>query len=131
MFYINRNSVDELLNNSEYAKTAWNHLERLYEYASYVMKFENKMKMIQVTAFDTEDFQNRVKNLDEGRRLKHEAAISSLSVLNKIAERINVDCVYEGTISIDPDYRGEIATAIFEFCKQNLDLDKYGILEKK
>lgn len=77
--------------------------------------------MIQATSIDTEDYQNRVKELDQSRKIKHDASLAAVDVLNKIAEKMNLEPFYEGKKE-----REVIANEIFSFVKENLDLDKYG-----
>lgn len=117
----NRNILDQELKDPQYSKYAWDKLSRFFEYANLVASFEHKMTMIQATSIDTEDYQNRVKELDQSRKIKHDASLAAVDVLNKIAEKMNLEPFYEGKKE-----REVIANEIFSFVKENLDLDKYG-----
>ena len=48
----------------------------------------------------------------------------SYGIVNRISDALEIDPVYTG--DAEADSRGDLAHAIFEFCKANLDSDGYG-----
>lgn len=121
---INRKSIDTLLKNEVFCNKTQEQLSKLYEYANIVMNNNSKKKALFTTrkTFDTKEFQEQIESIDSQRTSKHNAAMASLSILNNLAEKLDIDSVYEG--EIDEFYRGEVARAIFEFCKECLDFDE-------
>ena len=131
MININPNSIKEILKIKEYANDAVYFLNSLYDYTDYILRLENEIAIIKLDLdkYGADYYRESIENLDMHRRAKHNSAISSLNALNKISIMLKIPFVYPG----DPnkEYRGDVATSIFEFCKNILDNDKYGIKFKK
>lgn len=70
--------------------------------------------------FDTKSGIYLASNLDNQRREKHDIAIYSLNLINKISMNKFNEKVYDG--SFEDEYRNEIAQAIMIFNKDLLDI---------
>jgi hypothetical protein len=89
------------------------------------MSYSDKKK---IAALDKlESYQEAIQRLDERRSQLHEAAMTGLRMMNRMARGMGIEPVYRGgDDSDDRDDRGDMAHAIFAFCKENLDRDMYG-----
>ena len=120
---INYNSLKKILSSDD-ASRAIKYIDALYDYADFVMRFDIKLQALKNIA-DVVEYQTLVEDLDQQRRIKHNSAISALSILNRLAKYLEIEPII--THEIDDFSRGDIAFAIFELCKYNLDNDQYGI----
>lgn len=115
---------------SEYAKNhehmhQWidKDMNTMIEYYKHVYNMPQRIEMFRAR-YDREDFQNRVMELDQQRKDKHDAAISALIDLNdccrecKINSCVDVgDKIYDVTSEdIRNCERSIIADGIFDFC---------------
>lgn len=120
---IKRESLDIILENNDFASEAQLCLDNIYSYADCVIGFADNKKLL-TTLYSGDDYREDFMKLDRDRTNKHNAAITGLRMLNRISDALEIDPVYTG--DAEEDSRGDIAHAIFEFCKANLDSDSYG-----
>lgn len=67
-------------------------LERILRYPNCVIHMSNMMELWRsVLRYEGEDYRDRVEKLDKDRRIKHDAAITSISMLNRICEKLGID----------------------------------------
>ena len=123
---INYDSLQKILQ-SDYAERAKKYIDSLYDYGNYVMRMNLEALALR-NIEDGEEYRRAVESLDKQRKIKHDSAISALSVLNNIAKRAGIAPVI--TPDVSELSRGDIAFAIFEMCKYCLDNDKYGANNK-
>lgn len=119
MLRINYDVIDTLLKNanSEYHNKILFNIKLLIEYANHISTMECKIQELIDNHNGMSDYM--IKELERQRRSKHDAAIEGLYNLNNIAADIGLSKVYEG--NFDESDRGDIAQAIFEFCKWYFD----------
>lgn len=129
--YINTESINKILENQEYVSSAERFIKNIFNYASFIMREENLITIASTQAIDTQDYQDRITQIDNSRKIKHDSAISGLSSLNRIAKMMDIEEVYKGEIDYDPTTRGDIANCIIQWAKENLDKDKYGVVWNK
>ena len=127
-YFINQVIIDEIINtNNDYSSKVNSFIDNIFSYAAFIMKEQNMIALAKVEAYDTQDYQDRIKKIDNSRKIKHDAAIAALSVLNRMADNLNLEKVYNGPIDYNNETRGDIAHCIIEYAKENLDKDKYGV----
>lgn len=88
-------------------------LKSFNEYVTAVNTMEIKLKIAKFRAVDREDFVDIVQALDRNRHHKHNSAIISVKMLNRIAKSYNSEDIYEG----DLESRYEIADFAMEVVK--------------
>jgi flagellar basal body rod protein FlgC len=124
---LNKDSIEKILNGSddEYREYGWEAIQSIADYAQTVMLFKMGKNMInEKFKGDTKSYQDEYVRFDNARSNKHNVAIGSASMLNRIAENMGIDPVYPG----DPkaDDRGHVAHIFIEFAKEMMDADMYG-----
>lgn len=91
-----------------------NNMETLVDYVKSVYMMEVSLTLSRVRlGDDSREFAERVAELDRKRRICHEAAIASVSALNRMCDFFKVARVFEGDI----DNRYEVA----DFCGNMVD----------
>lgn len=103
--------------NSDYKEDVIEAMQSLIDYAEYVARFNLNSKSLRARkdSMSIESYQSAFKEMDENRRIKHNAAIINLSMLNRICKIINIDSFYPGDPNVDD--RGDVAESIFNYFK--------------
>lgn len=81
-------------------------------YVNCVYNMESMITIARFRANDTQEFQQRVQDLDSSRRTAHEAAISSINAIDRLCGRLEVEPVYGG--SQDRNDIGDFCGAIVD-----------------
>lgn len=116
---INYDIIDAMLSSSEtefYNRIRLD-IKLLIDYANHVSTMESKIQELVQNNNSMSDYM--IRELEKQRWIKHDAAISGLYELNKIAYKMGLSKVYSG--DFNDNERGSIAQAIFEFCKWYLE----------
>lgn len=121
--YIDEKALSALLGNPDYSKRACEYVASVFEYAECVIGYRAKIDSAR-TLRDPGDpgaMQSEIESIDTERTHKHNRAISSLAILNRMADKAGLPPVYCG--DIEADSRKDVAHAIFQFSKVLLDAD--------
>ena len=89
-------------------------LDNMIEYYRHVYSMEQRIELARAT-MDIEGFQNRVMELDQQRRDKHNAAIKAVIDLDSCTRQ----CGFGSCVSVsdlENQHRTDIAEAIYTFC---------------
>ena len=122
---INQSSIQSMLADPKWSEPALRHIETLDEYIRTILQFRNAQVAIEGRreTVDTTTWQGELTDLDRSRTIKHNAAIASLSTLNRIAEKMGIAPVYADEISEDRPYRSQIRLALVEYAIERLKAD--------
>lgn len=116
----NRNSLEEVrkTEDEEFAVQAENDMK---DYAKYVLTYERDINVLKADKdnYGEDWYRQEYQKLDRIRRDKHNAAIISINVLNKICEEYEIIPFYPGDVKAD--HRQNVAESIFEYFKYELD----------
>lgn len=117
MHRINYNVIDRMLKNQDngYYNSIMFNINLMIDYAKHVSTMSDRIN--ELCLIDNGETAYLIRSIEKQRQEKHDMAINALYELNNIAEKIGCGIVYEGSFD-NPDDRGDIAQAIFEFCKQ-------------
>lgn len=114
---INDRSILILFENEDFKDFAKEQFNTLLTYVEYIMNYNIRMTNlnIQKDNYDASWYRESVQSLDRIRRESHNAAISSLSILNRMCQKLNIDNVFP----VDPNEedRTVVANSIFEYFK--------------
>lgn len=84
------------------------------DYHNTIFKMELWMKVFSKTVSASE-YQDNVSRLDKLRTTNHNAILGNVNLLNRLAEKNNLDPVYDGMVSHERPYRREVANAVLEY----------------
>lgn len=118
--------IDETKNNPEDQEILVDVVKSCNNYVTAVDAMEVRIKVAQFR-FDTAEFQEIVKDLDNQRRRHHEDAIACTNMLNRIAALYKVSPIFTGDISNRyevADFCLEVTKVIFENRTVNFQLLK-------
>lgn len=116
---ISRESV-ELLLETEDREMVQEELQNLKEYATCVSQYKKKADELrkEVSNRGTKWYQDMLLEMKENKEIKHNVAVSSISLLNKLAEIHGIAPVYPSDPKVDA--RKEIVECILKYFKDEL-----------
>lgn len=92
-------------------------------YPDTIERMEAQARLISFK-YDGEEFRDAMERLDTNRRSKHDAAMASLSMMNRICEKEGIEPVTD-PVDFSHLHRSEVGDAICEHVKEVLDNDRY------
>lgn len=119
---IHTESVNDLLR-TNFSDKVLSHYHKVFDYSDIVAREPSRIMNAQFR-LEGEDYRDEIMRIDARRRSAHDAAITSLSILNRIAEKSNVSPVVT-PLDFDEYPREEIAEAMFAHTKAVLDADPH------
>lgn len=90
-------------------------LKGFEEYHAKIIEMEIKIKLFPAGTLDREEYQYMITELDKHRTMQHDSVLTGVNILNRMAERQNIDPIYEGIVSKERPYRREVANAVLGF----------------
>ncbi len=116
---LNGDTIDRLIDiyreDEEMLEVLEESLLSFAEYHSSVYTMETKLKFLSPQSMDREEYQNAVGKMDAYRSVCHEALLTAVSVLNRLAEKENLPAVYADEVRRERPYRRQIANAVFNY----------------
>ena len=67
---------------------------------------------------DAEAYRETVQRLDKSRTIAHNAVLTQVKLINRIAAEANLPPFYDGTVSEERPFRREVADAVLAFVRQ-------------
>lgn len=90
-------------------------LKSFEAYHHAIFEMEAWAKVYNYGVLEREEYQDKLITKDRARSACHNAMLSKISMLNRMAERAGVGPVYEGTVSEEMPYRRQVADAVLAF----------------
>lgn len=117
---MNRKALDNLIQackaDSELLEIIQDALRSFEEYHTAIYSMEIRKQLLAGTV-DALQYQEEIGEMDRRRTGSHNAVISNISLLNRLAEQAGLPPVYEGVISRDQPYRRQIADAVLDYVR--------------
>ena len=117
---MNRKALDNLIQackaDSELLEIIQDALRSFEEYHTSIYSMEIRKQLLAGTV-DALQYQEEIGEMDRRRTGSHNAVISNISLLNRLAEQAGLPPVYEGVISRDQPYRRQIADAVLNYVR--------------
>ena len=117
---MNRKALDNLTQackaDSELIEIIQDALRSFEEYHTAIYSMEIRKQLLAGTV-DALQYQEEIGEMDRRRTGSHNAVISNISLLNRLAEQAGLPPVYEGVISRDQPYRRQIADAVLNYVR--------------
>lgn len=103
-----------------------NSMHSIVEYGMFIMNWDINSKKMQDRSQDTRDFREKLVQMDHARKSKHDAAITSISMMNKICEVYNIEPpFYKGEVEKDSITREEIGNHILQLISNRSEYLSY------
>ena len=119
---INAESIRALLSlyrdDPEMTETVEHALVSFETYHKAIYDLEIKKRMHACGAMDSETYRELIPALDKTRTFAHNALLTDVNLLNRMAAAAGIPPVYEGTVSEERPYRREVADAVLAFVRQ-------------
>ena len=99
-------------------------LEALESFESYhqaIYTLELKRELYLRGAMDQETYREEIQYRDGIRTTRHNAVISNVKLLNRLAEQDGLEPFYAGIVSEERPYRTELADAVLQFVEEIID----------
>ena len=117
---MNRKALDNLIQacktDSELLEIIQDALRSFEEYHTAIYSMEIRKQLLAGTV-DALQYQEEIGEMDRRRTSSHNAVISNISLLNRLAEQAGLPPVYEGVISREQPYRRQIADAVLDYVR--------------
>jgi len=95
------------------------HALMLFEsYHKLIYELEIKKKLYSNGAMEADTYRELIPRLDKTRTYTHNALLTQVNVLNRIAAEASLPPVYDGIVSEERPYRREVANAVLDFVQQ-------------
>ena len=93
-------------------------IESFEDYHRAIYKLELTRRLFSCKAIDTDTYRADTVERDRSRTLNHNAVLAQVNYLNRLAAEAGLQPVYEGIVSEDRPYRGEVANAVLDFVQE-------------
>lgn len=90
-------------------------LKSFEAYHLAIFEMEAWAKVYNYGVLEREEYRDKLTTMDRARSACHNAMLSKISMLNRMAERAGVGLIYEGTVSEDMPFRRQLADVVLAF----------------
>ena len=90
-----------------------------YHQAIYTLELRRELHIR--GAMDDETYREEIPHLDQIRSTRHNAVISSVKMLNRMAEQNGLRPFYDGIVSEERPYRTQVADSILLFVREIIE----------
>ena len=126
-YQLNVESLNKLFqiaqDDSELLAMIYEVLESFSDYHEAIFKAESWRKLYSPKSMPRDEYHDKVISMDKHRTICHNAVLSYMNILNRIAENNNIPKIYDGTISEEQPYRRQVADAVLEYV-ESIILDR-------
>lgn len=93
-------------------------LEAFEQYHSAIYALEIRRKLYADGAMESETYREEIPARDKTRTVRHNAVLTQVKILNRMAEAASLPPFYDGIVSEERPYRREAADAVLSFVEQ-------------
>lgn len=93
-------------------------LKSFSSYHAAIMEMEVWLKLYGYDNMDRAAYQDRRVSLDQARTVCHNAVISSVNILNRMASAAGVGLVYDGPVSEESPIRRQVGNGVLDWVEQ-------------
>ena len=119
---LNAETIGKLLSaardDHELAEMIENALTVFENYHRAVYALEVKRKLYACGAMDADEYRDLIPKMDKTRTMTHNAVLTQVNILNRMAAAQSLPPVYEGVVSEEKPYRRQAADAVLEYVRQ-------------
>ena len=88
------------------------------DYHKSIFDLEVKKRLFAHGAMESDDYRELIPRLDRTRTITHNALLTQVNILNRIAAEAGLPPVYDGIVSEERPYRREVANAVLDYVQQ-------------
>lgn len=96
-------------------------LEVFERYHGAIYALEIRRKMYALGALSAEEYRDQAPALDRARTSAHNAVLSKVNILNRLAKQAGLEAFYDGTVSEERPYRRQVADAVLEYVESLIE----------
>ena len=119
---INGETITALLslyrNDPEMAEAVESAVMAFEHYHKSIYDLEIKKRLYECGVMDSETYRELIPALDKTRTNTHNALLTQVNILNRMAAGAGLPPVYDGTVSEERPYRRQVADAVLEYVRQ-------------
>ena len=116
---ININALEKLIqtcrDDKESLDIIFDILKGFEEYHAKIIELEIRLKLYSTIILTTDEYQFIVTELDKRRAMSHDSILIGVNVLNRMAEKQDIEQIYSGTVSKERPYRREVANSVLNY----------------
>ena len=86
-------------------------------YHKAIFDLEIKKRLYASGAMEADEYRELIPMLDKTRTYAHNALLTQVNILNRIAAEANLPPVYDGVVSEERPYRREVANAALDYVR--------------
>ena len=90
-----------------------------YHRAIYELEFKRRLYFL--GAMDAEAYREMIPRMDKTRTILHNALLTQVKLLNRIAAEVDLPPFYAGEISEERPYRREVANAVLDYVESIIE----------
>lgn len=98
----------------------WSAVQAFEQYHTAVLE-DQAFPLIYSGALEGDTYRTRRAELDKHRTTLHNAVITHVRILNRMAEQTGLPPIYAGIVSEDRPYRRQIADTVFAYLSSVID----------
>ena len=87
------------------------------DYHRAIYELEVKKHLYACGAMDADEYRELIPSLDKTRTYTHNALLTQVNILNRIAAEASLPPVYDGVVSEERPYRREVADAVLDYVR--------------
>ena len=87
-------------------------------YHRAIFELEIKRQLYSGGAMEGEEYREMITRLDKTRTINHNALLTQVNILNRIAAEASLPPFYEGVVSEERPYRREVANAVLDYVQK-------------
>lgn len=95
-------------------------LKTFSSYHAAIMEMEVWLKLYGYDNMDKTSYQDRRVSLDQARTVCHNAVISSVNILNRMAAAAGVGTIYDGPVSEESPIRRQVGDGVLDWVAQTI-----------
>ena len=118
-YHINVENLNNLFitaqNDTEMLSFLYDCHKSFSDYHQAIFKSESWRRLYNEKNTPTKDYQEKVRAFEDSRTSCHNAVLSYMNALNRMAGSLDIPAIYDGTISEDKPYRRQVADAVLAY----------------
>ena len=87
-------------------------------YHRAIYELEIKRRLYSGGAMEGEAYREMVTRLDSSRTISHNALLTQVNILNRLAAEVDLPPFYDGIVSKDRPYRREVANSVLDYVRK-------------